>query len=297
VREAADHWPGRLLAIARLCRSPGPDLDNGPGGLDGSWRSVPRLTGPRRCSTRLLAPPRRARTVLDDQRLRRHLPHPGPATWPGPGSKPPGRACSKRRLPAIFEGLFYLLWGLEWHKRGQCDRARAIYDRLLADGRTPVHLQAWSRFKLGELLLDDGREEDARQALALALALKPDLAKARLLLVPAGETLRVRLGDAADDAAISVPMAPLDAGLWAYYFTRRRPDQISLELPAGAGLLEWTRLGRLLADYLAPGGQARLRGAADEAIPATLGRFGLTSIRSDDGVLLLRAPDPVASRF
>ena len=92
-------------------------------------------------------------------------------------------------------------------------------------------------------------------------------------------------------------MAPLDAGLWAYYFTRRRPDQISLELPAGSGLLEWTRLGRLLADYLAPGGQARLGGAADEAIPATLGRFGLTSIRSDDGVLLLRAPDPVASRF
>jgi len=291
VRRGCDHWRA-FWAIARLAEALG-QTELAREALDRVLAAAPGLTRAREMFDRLLAAPDRPEPSLDDQRLRRHL-----LTQAGDlaRAEEQARAVLAQNADAGDFEAFYLL-GVEWHKRGQCDRARAIYDRLLADGRTPVHLQAWSRFKLGELLLDDGREEDARQALALALALKPDLAKARLLLVPAGETLRVRLGDAADDAAISVPMAPLDAGLWAYYFTRRRPDQISLELPAGAGLLEWTRLGRLLADYLAPGGQARLKGAADEAISATLGRFGLTSIRSDDGVLLLRAPDPVASRF
>ncbi len=125
---------------------------------------------------------------------------------------------------------------------------------MLAHAEQGPELAAWAQFKLGELLLAKGDASAARERFLAALALKPDLAKARLLLVPADERLCVSIGaDSAGHVAVALdPLDPEGEGLWEYHFARRRPDALRLGVTPELGPGEAERLTALASRWLAP---------------------------------------------
>lgn len=278
VRQGCDHWRA-FWAIARFAAALG-QTDLAREALDRVLAAVPGLARAGELLDTLAADADQPAASLENLRFRRHL------------YTQAGDLDRAEELAHIVMGstpdagdfeAFYLL-GVAFHQRGQTDRARDIYARLLADSRTPTHLAAWGHCKRGELLLDDGQGEAARHELAEALRLKPDLTKAAVLIAPADAPLAVRLGEARDDAAIGLDFDPLSGELWTYYFSRRRPDRVSLRLPPETGLREWTLLGRLLVDHLAPGATVHIQGAAGADGLAALERAGLTAEDREAGI-------------
>jgi len=149
-------------------------------------------------------------------------------------------------------------FGLERHRAGRLDLAARAYAAVLAPAEEGTdqapELSAWAQFKLGELLLDQGDSASARERFLAALALKPDLAKARLCLIPADERLCVSIGGAAaGHVAVSLDaLAPEGAGLWEYHFARRRPDALRLGVTPELGPDGAERLAGLALRWLAP---------------------------------------------
>ncbi len=156
--------------------------------------------------------------------------------------------------------------------------------RLAAPG-----LAAWALFKLGEALLDAGEQAQGQALLLRALARNPDHAKAALLLAAPGQPLRVALGPRALDrpaapGLVRVPMEPLDAGLWGYYFARRRPDEVALDLAGPLEAGDAARLAELLAAWLSPGGVALVGpDTLDVQARAALAAAGLTVRQGVEG--------------
>lgn len=166
-------------------------------------------------------------------------------------------------------------FGLECHRAGRLDLAARAYAAVLAHAEQGPELAAWAQFKLGELLLAKGDAAAARERFLAALELKPDLAKARLLLVPEDERLRVSMG--ADAAGhIAVALDPLDDSLWEYHFARRRPDALRLGVPPELGPGAAERLAGLALRWLAPEAVVTLvglEGAAPDVRAAFARRF------------------------
>ena len=193
---------------------------------------------------------------------------------------------------ADFETVYWLALGL--HKHGHLPEALAVYRCIYEDGRVGASLAAWALFKSGEARLAQGDEEAARLMFVQALRRNPAHAKAAIRLTPPGAPLRVRL--AARSAPepgvqsprdIVVPMDPLDAALWEYYFSGRRPDRVEMNLCGSLTAGDAARLADVLAGHLAPGGRAVVRRTPEPSVwePAELetafARKGLEVMRSD----------------
>lgn len=283
VRLGCDHW--RVFwAMARLALA----LEQHDVAREAVRRvldAVPGLTAARELLDTLDAAAGHGEPSLDDMRLRRHL-------FTQAGDLDRAEDCARIVLKdspdaGDFEA-FYLL-GVSLQRHGRLKRAQAVYARVLADARAPEPLQAWALFKQGEILLDAGQTDEARSCLAEALRRKPDLTKAAVLLAAPDKPLYLTIGDAPQtDTAIPLPMNPLDADLWDYYCARRRPDRIALAMPPDTGLRDWTRLGRLLFDHLAPNGEIRLRPPVAPEALAALTRAGFVLAGQDANTIRLQ---------
>jgi FkbM family methyltransferase len=150
--------------------------------------------------------------------------------------------------------------GLTFHKQNDLHRARAVYEKVASDERIQPDLSAWALFKHGEIFLDQGDEEKAKNYFKQTLERNPKHTKATIYLTPENSPLRVGLGEGAHyKDCIKVPMGPLDAELWTYYFTRRKPDYVELQIDTMLLEDEWSKLADLLMDYLAADGEAVIR--------------------------------------
>jgi FkbM family methyltransferase len=199
-----------------------------------------------------------------------------------------------------MEAYYHL--GLELHKSGQAMRAREVYDRVAADERTPETLAAWTRFKRGELLLENGEPEDARPFFEESLRLDPNLVKAAIHLTPADAPLRVELQHGQDvslsgngdgpEKQLRVPMQPLDEELWRYYFGRRKPDFVRFALDEPLDQDDAQRLVALLDEHLAPAGSARIDANEPnaDALSAALDQAEFQAERVGTGLLVRREP-------
>lgn len=150
-------------------------------------------------------------------------------------------------------------FGLACQKNGHMDTATHIYEEIIAARVLNPDLAAWAHFKLGELLLDQRAEARAYAHFESALEIKPNHAKARILLTPEHQPLRVGIGEAVTkEGYITLPMALWDATLWEYYFSRRRADDVRLVLDAYFDRAEAGRLAELTRVWLQPGAAVTL---------------------------------------
>lgn len=156
-----------------------------------------------------------------------------------------------------FEKFYWV--GLKLHKMGDVQRARAVYDKVAEDDRVQPELAAWASFKHGELFLEQDDGDAAYDHFTRALKKNPNHAKASIFLTPKVSPLKVCLVQGMDSGnGINVPMDPLDAELWAYYFTRRQPDVVEMTLSSKIPKQYWSILAKLLNSYLAYGGMAKI---------------------------------------
>lgn len=209
-------------------------------------------------------------------------------------------ALSTLSAGGAFEDLeAYYRVGLEMAKAGLPERAAAVFRRVAGHAAAGDGLAAWALFKQGELLLDRGEALAAADLFRQTLSRKPDHAKAVIMLAPADQPLCVRLGDEAADpwpGTITVPMQPLDDELWAYYFSRRKPNRVALALSGAAPTHEFSHLGVILRRHLAPGGEVLLAAPLSEPALAALRQAGLTvqpgASDSEDGTWALGLATP-----
>lgn len=154
--------------------------------------------------------------------------------------------------PEMVQALYR--FGIECHKAGRANMARQAYCAVCGMSDVDRELAAWAHFKHGELLLDLGGSEDAHFHLTRAVELKPDHSKARILLVPDSQPLRVSVGETTPpEGHVEVPMSLFDASLWEYYFSQRRPDAARLVLAPFFERFEAEQLAALAEAWLKPG--------------------------------------------
>lgn len=162
-------------------------------------------------------------------------------------------------------------FGLACHGADRRNDARWTYGQVAELRGLDPDLAAWAYFKLGELNLEQGEEALARECFSEAVALKPDHAKARIMLLHADEPLLVSVGESSPlDRHIALSMALRDEALWGYYFSRRRPAAVRAALDLGWGRAETAELIAIAARWLAPGGELVLLWPEGEAVPAAL---------------------------
>lgn len=150
-------------------------------------------------------------------------------------------------------------FGLECHRAGLADLAERAYRETASRAELDPDLAAWAHCKSGELLLDRGQIPAANERFAAALALKPDLSRARVLGTPEAAPLRVSIGeDRAPSGFIGIAMDPFDASLWEYHFSRRGPDALRLAVDRQPAADRGAELAGLAARWLAPGGDLTL---------------------------------------
>lgn len=157
-----------------------------------------------------------------------------------------------------FEKFYWT--GLKLHKMDDVQRAKAVYIKVAEDDRVQPELAAWALFKHGELLLEQDDGDAASDHFTRALKKNPSHAKASIFLTPKVSPLKVCLVLQGTDSGngINVLMDPWDAELWAYYFTRRRPDVVEMKLSSKTPKQYWAILAKLLNKYLAYGGVAKI---------------------------------------
>jgi FkbM family methyltransferase len=179
-------------------------------------------------------------------------------------------------LPEEQDFEIYYKIGLEFHKENNMEQARAVYEKVASDARVKPDLAAWALFKHGELLLDQGQEEAAQSYFGQALHRNPSHPKAAIFHTPISQPLRVCLStdnSCIEESCIAVPMDPLNDELWAYYFSHRSPNYVSLRLIDGFQIKHLPKLLQLICKYLAPGGIALVNVYGEEVLPYYLKKF------------------------
>lgn len=109
---------------------------------------------------------------------------------------------------------------LGYHRSGEVEEARKLYEVIELRHDLCPRLSGWAHFKHGESLEGD----PAREHFLRALDCNPDIAKARLHLVPKAEPLRVVVGDGCLDGFEPLNFDLGNDELWSYYFDRRMAD-------------------------------------------------------------------------
>lgn len=120
-----------------------------------------------------------------------------------------------------------------------------------------TEIMEWAWYKEGEILWDLGRREEARDCFRQTLRLNPGHIKARLMLHPGNEPLRVCFGERADfpphGFQVSFPCDNLD--LWRYYLGLRPADELWITPPLLLLDFQPSVLATLLGQYVAKDGE------------------------------------------
>jgi glycosyltransferase involved in cell wall biosynthesis len=163
-----------------------------------------------------------------------------------------------KHINTTFQDLeAYYKIGLAAHKANKTELTSRIYQLVLQKTESGNELASWAAFKQGEMFLDTYDEDSALAMFKKAVTLNPNHAKAKIYLVMPQEKLTVCMGltgNKSQKGIISVPMDPLDAKLWPYYFSRRSPDGIHIYLDRESTSLQMEKLNNLLISHLAPNG-------------------------------------------
>lgn len=159
--------------------------------------------------------------------------------------------------PSALDALYR--FGLACHKADRRGLAEEVYKIVAGQSALDGELAAWAHFKLGELCLERGDTDTARGFLLRTVELKPDHAKARILLVPESRPLGVSIGETEPpDGYVPIPMSLFDESLWEYFFSRRHPEAARLSLDPFFERFEAKRLAELLNTWCKPGARVTL---------------------------------------
>ena len=155
--------------------------------------------------------------------------------------------------------IYYKI-ALTMHKMKQYNRAEKIYLELISCPSIENDLLSWVQFKLGELYLDLGNSNWAKECFFKALDLNPGHTKAQIFLIPENEPLNVRIGDSSKETNeyISVPISLFDQELWDYYFSHRAIDNTDLDINSYFTDSDVLALLKRLSNYIKPGGVVRI---------------------------------------
>jgi glycosyltransferase involved in cell wall biosynthesis len=136
-----------------------------------------------------------------------------------------------KQNPEDFEWLnVYYQTGLGLHRKGHLDGAKRVYSVVMTYHDRFPELAAWANFKFAEVLLSEDMPQEAAELFRKAIELKPDHAKAKILLLDKNESLNVTCaGEKSEDPCqICVDLDLTDSMLWDYYFGSRKIDRLEI---------------------------------------------------------------------
>jgi hypothetical protein len=167
------------------------------------------------------------------------------------------------------------LQGVERLKLGWTKEAEQVFRLVQQRASKFPDLAAWAWFKEGEIRRAEGACDAARACFVEALRLSPDHPKARILLCPPGEPLRVSVGQqpAWHTTCGKISFYCNDLDLWRYYLGSRPADELWLTPPLK--LLEFHPkvLEEVLSNHLSPFGQVVLARSQDCLVRFTGGEL------------------------
>ena len=153
----------------------------------------------------------------------------------------------------FWEGMH--LYAVEQHRQGRLELARMLYETILPRLGPFSELRGWVTFKMAEMALEAG-DASAERGFREALEALPELSKAKIMLAPKNEPLRIVLGREPQwpDQGIPVSFHFNAPELWAYYFGKRPLDVLYISPPALVMRFNCRIFAKVLNEYFAPDG-------------------------------------------